>query len=158
MSPLLAVLRKLHLSTVYFDSCADAKLSKPRHAPTIPAEDANRAQGERVHEALTALDGVRPLWISCASGARAGAALLIHLGKARDWSTEEAFAWAASKGLTLADPARAWVAACLDTPAAAAIARPTATDGSGAALVFRQLFDATSSTYTYLLGDPASGE
>lgn len=128
------------------------------HVGVEMPQDANRAQGERVHEALTALDGVRPLWISCASGARAGAALLIHLGKSRGWSTDEAFAWAASKGLTLADPARAWVAACLDKPAAAAVARPTGADGSGAALVFRQLFDPVSSTYTYLLGDPASGE
>lgn len=127
------------------------------------AEDANRAQGQRVHEALAALDGVRPLWISCASGARAAAALLIHLGTTRGWTTEEAFAWAASKGMNLADPARAWVAACLDKPAAAAVARPTGPAGGdaaagGAPLVFRQLFDPVSSTYTYLLGDPASGE
>jgi sulfur dioxygenase len=101
-----------------------------------------------VHEALSALP--RPVMVQCATANRASAAMLLHLGLKNRWDAATALAYGAAHGYKCvsADPLRSWITATLSPPDA------SVTAGAGAAaagLLFRQLFEPVSSTYTYLL-------
>lgn len=95
----------------------------------------------------------RPTLVLCASGNRASAAIAIAEGRAGKWTGEATLAWALEQKMPFltVQPLRDWVVASVD-PAP----RPAAAPFAG--LVFRQLFDAATSTFTYILGDAASGE
>jgi len=123
-------------------------------------------------DALSAGAPARPLLIACATARRAGAALALLEAKARGWGAHEAVAFGEAHKLsfTAAQPLRNWVAAsALRWRAAAAHAAHAHAHAAPAAaaapdahalggVVFRQLFDAPTSTFTYLLGDAGSRE
>lgn len=130
--------------------------------------------------ACSVLEAVRglppgPLVVQCASGNRASAVLALLVGQGMGWEPAATLQWAAQAGLPFlgTQPLRNWVVFSLRAlrgeaedstlvprggaaAAPAAIAAPPATHSGG--LILRQLFHRDSSTYTYLLGDPASGE
>jgi sulfur dioxygenase len=91
--------------------------------------------------------------IQCATSNRASAAAALCVARAKGWGAEEALAWAREKNLkfTSTQPLRNWVAAALASPKPSAAA-----DVAHGNLIFRQLFEPLSSTYTYLLGDPVT--
>lgn len=123
------------------------------HCPLELPQDANKATGQKVISALTAAP--KPMFVACATGNRAAAATLIHEAASKGWAAEQAFAFAAEAGIALADPARAFVMAALNPIPASTLALPQV---GGKSVIFRQLFDPVSSTYTYLLGDEATRE
>lgn len=114
--------------------------------PSIPSS-------EEVDRLLKAFDTLpRPLMVQCTSGMRAGVALLLWLAKRRGYSVESAKQLAEDADLKFytkcatCGPMRDWLLQQLpgqDDAALRALA-----DG----LVFMQLFDAPTSTFTYLLG------
>jgi len=120
--------------------------------PTLPSQE----QADAVLEALDKLP--RPLMIQCTSGMRAGAALLLWLAKSRGYSEASAKQFANDADLkfftrcTRCGPVRDWVLAQLPEQDAGLV------QSLGQGLVFTQLFDPESSTFTYLLGCSASKE
>ena len=98
------------------------------------------------------------LVVQCATGNRASAALALLAAHRMRWTPEQVFAWAAEAKLPFlgTQPLRNWVAAA--ARAGVEPARAPATAPHSASIIFRQLFHRDSSTYTYLLGDAASGE
>ena len=122
-----------------------------------------RASAAAALAALAALPP-GPLVVQCATGNRASAVLALHVGARAGWGPEEALSWAHKEGLPFlgTQPLRNWVVRNLRAAreAAAAALPPPAPPPPAAAppLILRQLFHAASSTFTYLLGDPASGE
>jgi sulfur dioxygenase len=116
-------------------------------------QDSNKETGLRVAAALAAAP--KPMWVACASGNRAAAAVLIHEGLQKKMSAADILDMASKSGVTLADPARAMVTATLSPIDAKVLAVPQV---GGKTIIFRQLFDPVSSTYTYLLGDEESKE
>jgi hypothetical protein len=111
-----------------------------------------------------------PLVVQCATGNRASAVLALAVGAATGWEPSAVFAWAAEAKLPFlgTQPLRNWVAFSLRAlaagsagaggAAAAPASRPAPLLARSDGLILRQLFHRDSSTYTYLLGDPASGE
>jgi len=108
---------------------------------------------EQVAAACEALDTVpRPVMLQCTSGNRVGALLLYWLMKKRGYSMESAQQLANDVDLkfwtrcTKCGPMREWLLSQLPEKSIPDI--PTATSS----LIFKQLFDEISSTYTYVLG------
>ncbi len=120
-----------------------------------------------------------PLVVQCASGNRASAVLALLVGAGKDMEPSAVLDWAAAEKLPFlgTQPLRNWVVFSLralraeaegaapspsaSVPSGGAAAAPAAAAARPAAhggLILRQLFHRDSSTYTYLLGDPASGE
>ena len=102
------------------------------------------------------------LVISCATSRRAGAALALLHARARRLGPEETIAFAQAQGLSFASvqPLRNWVASAAahwlgSAAAPCSAAAPDAHSLGG--VVFRQLFDASSSTYTCVLHGPHRG-
>lgn len=87
----------------------------------------------------------RPTLVSCMSGSRATAVSRMYLARSRGVGAEEVISVAEKKNEPWAKNAKlvAWIKECLGDSGASV----------PAPLVFRQLFDKESSTYTYLLGD-----
>ena len=75
------------------------------------------------------------------------------MGREQAWGALETLAWATTAGLkcVAVQPLRNWIALATSPP-------PPAGEAAHAGLVFRQLWDAPSSTFTYLLGDTATRE
>jgi sulfur dioxygenase len=109
--------------------------------------------------------------VQCATGNRASAVLALLVGEGAGWEPAAVFEWAAREKLPFlgTQPLRNWVTYSLRAlsssgggdgggggavAGAGAAAAPAALGG----LHFRQLFHRESSTFTYLLGDAASGE
>jgi len=120
--------------------------------PEFPSE-------ETVAAILDALDTLpRPTMIQCVSGTRASAALALWLGKRRNYSMESLKQLAMDDDLkaftrcTQCGPVQEWLLKQMPTQDAGEVRAPA--EG----LVFCQLFDPTSSTFTYLLGCKASSE
>eukprot|EP00418_Pyrodinium_bahamense_P080604 CAMPEP_0179055098 /NCGR_PEP_ID=MMETSP0796-20121207/23126_1 /TAXON_ID=73915 /ORGANISM="Pyrodinium bahamense, Strain pbaha01" /LENGTH=422 /DNA_ID=CAMNT_0020751741 /DNA_START=68 /DNA_END=1336 /DNA_ORIENTATION=+ len=114
--------------------------------PTFPS-------AEQTQAVLDSIDGLpRPLMLQCTSGMRAGAALLAWLADRRGYSAESAKLLAGDADIkfftrcTRCGPMREWLLSQLPAQGEAPVAAPA--EG----VVFRQLFDAESSTFTYLLG------
>ena len=114
-----------------------------------------------------------PLVVQCASGNRASAVLALVVGAEKGWEPAAALEWAAQEKLPFlgTQPLRNWVVFALralrgaagaapqgGAAAAPAPATPAPAPFRSGSLILRQLFHRDSSTYTYLLGDPASGE
>lgn len=123
-----------------------------------PMEMAN-ANEEMANAILQAIDELpRPLMIQCATGGRSSASLLLWLGKRRGYSMESLRQLAIDEDLrvftrcTVCGPIQDWLLKQFPGPEEAAVQAPA--EG----LVFCQLFDPTSSTFTYLLGCKASKE
>mmetsp|Transcript_3565 Transcript_3565/g.9959 ORF Transcript_3565/g.9959 Transcript_3565/m.9959 type:complete len:437 (+) Transcript_3565:60-1370(+) len=116
--------------------------------PAMPSEE----QAAKALEAIERLP--RPMMLQCSSGNRVGVLLLLWLAKKRGRSPESAKQLAVDADLKFwsrcdkCGPMREWVMQQLPAFDAAPVLRPHATDG----LIFSQLFDPTSSTYSYLLG------
>ena len=108
---------------------------------------------ERALRALAALPRHGPIVLQCGSGARASAVLALSMAASRGWTASATFAWAAGHALSFlgSQPLRNWVAMAIHR-------RASAQEGSSSQLIFRQLWDPASSTYTYLLGDSSSRE
>lgn len=94
-----------------------------------------------------------PTLLVCASGNRASAVAAMAQAGVCGWGGQATLEWALEQRLPFLNiqGLRNWVVSRVD-PA------PLPTPLEGPSLVFRQLFDAASSTFTYLLGCPASGE
>lgn len=121
---------------VPFDSESQAFL--PVRPNVLAAVDA-------FHQYRAALDSLpRPTLIACGTNRRAGAVYAAYEGARRKLSVEEVAADSQRRGFTyLALPKFAvWVNTIVST-----------FGGGKAPLLFRQLFEAESSTYTYLLAD-----
>lgn len=110
----------------------------------------NEGEAEKILELLDTAP--RPLVLQCASGNRAGAALLLWLAKKKELSSAGAAMLASELNLKFfvdcnkCAPMRAWLLAQLP---------PEGYPSSGAVQaqhVLRQLFDPESCTYTYLIG------
>jgi hypothetical protein len=120
-----------------------------------------------------------PLVVQCATGNRASAVLALLVGAGKGWEPAAALQWAAQVGLPFlgTQPLRNWVVFSLRAlqaeaegaapppgapapsgGAGGAAAAPAAAAAAHGGLLLRQLFHRDSSTFTYLLGDPASGE
>ena len=122
------------------------------------------------HRVLSALRDLPPgpLVVQCASGNRASAVLALFVGERKGWEPSAVMKWAAQEKLPFlgTQPLRNWVAFSLRALRAGASAREAGAGGAAAApppprssdLILRQLFHRDSSTFSYLLGDPASGE
>jgi len=112
--------------------------------------DTDEAGAQQLLEAMDRLP--RPLVISCASGNRAGAALLLSLAKQRGSTAEAASQLAQDMNLkfwTESGPMKDWVLKQLpDGKEMAAASLKQKTQGA----VVQQLFDPVSSTFTYLIG------
>eukprot|EP00446_Apocalathium_sp_SHHI-4_P093910 CAMPEP_0177457630 /NCGR_PEP_ID=MMETSP0369-20130122/13087_1 /TAXON_ID=447022 ORGANISM="Scrippsiella hangoei-like, Strain SHHI-4" /NCGR_SAMPLE_ID=MMETSP0369 /ASSEMBLY_ACC=CAM_ASM_000364 /LENGTH=428 /DNA_ID=CAMNT_0018930669 /DNA_START=1 /DNA_END=1287 /DNA_ORIENTATION=+ len=109
---------------------------------------------------LAALERLpRPLMMQCSTGMRVGAALLLWLSKHRGYTGESAQLLATDLDLkfwtkcTRCGPMREWLLARLPAQDAP-VAGPPREEG----LVFRQLFDPETSTFTYVLGCAATQE
>lgn len=124
--------------------------------PSLPSPE----QAAAMLDALGRLP--RPLMLQCSNGNRAGVALLLWLGQERGYSVESAKQLAADADLRFftrcarCGPIRDWLLEQLPTVVQANDDVPAATRTDG--LVFDQLFDPASSTFTYLLGCAESGE
>jgi len=144
-----------------------------KHVPvTVPQLLTPETSDSLVREAdaLLQADPKRPLIVSCATARRAGAVLALYLAREHKWTPEEMLAFSNERGLsfTTVQPLRNWVvASVLRWRAAAAeathasvshaLCAASALDGQNlGGLVFRQLWDNSSSTFTYLLADPTS--
>lgn len=91
----------------------------------------------------------RPTLIACKTNRRAGAVYALYNGIKNGWTKEQIDADSTTRGFGYLGNARlaGWVSSV------------HATAGAGKApLLFRQLFEAESSTYTYLLADSVSGD
>lgn len=114
--------------------------------PNMPSEE----QATAALEALETLP--RPLMLQCTSGMRAGALALLWLAKDRGYSAMSAEQLANDVRLRFftdcvrCGPMREWVLQQL--PAQDALAAQTL----GGDLIFKQLFDRETSTFTYMLG------
>ena len=123
---------------------------------TVPVRvplDCTSGTAARVLAAVSALPP-GPLVIQCATANRASAVLTLLEATRNGWGPDAALAWAATASLPFLNtqPLRNWVAGVLGGwPSLAKTAGTTPHD-----LLFRQLFDPTSSTYTYLLADPVT--
>jgi len=106
-------------------------------------------------------DMPRPLIVSCASGNRAGAVLLLWVALRRGCSRASASQLASDMDLkfftqcTSCGPMKEWVLGHLPDDLSSLAPSPSSTPS---ALVFQQLFDPTSSTLTYLIGCPITGK
>lgn len=93
--------------------------------------------------------------IQCATANRASAVLALYLGSKQQWSANQTFNWAATNSSSArflgTQPLRNWLSFVLGP------ASPVTNTMHGN-LIFRQLFEPVSSTYTYLLGDPVTRE
>ncbi|CAM9432934.1 unnamed protein product [Pylaiella littoralis] len=105
-----------------------------------------------VRSALKAVDEMlkmpMPMLVMCKSANRAGAMASVFQGCRSGWSAQETLDWAKPKGLKfLTTPAMVeWVSACVDSRL------------KNGGLIFRQLFEKESSTFTYILGDADTKE
>ncbi|CAM9154763.1 unnamed protein product [Ascophyllum nodosum] len=105
-----------------------------------------------VRKTLKVLDDMAkmasPVLFMCKSGNRAGAMASIFHGCRNGWSAEKTLSWAKPLGLQyLSNPAMVdWVSGCVQARA------------PKGGLIFRQLFEKESSTFTYILGDAESKE
>jgi sulfur dioxygenase len=90
----------------------------------------------------------RPTVIVCKSARRAGAVLTAYKGAKEGGGAEKAMSFAKDQGLSFVGAAG--LAAWVQTVAAKA--------SSGAPILFRQMFEPVSSTYTYLLADELTRE
>eukprot|EP00518_Triparma_eleuthera_P007455 CAMPEP_0182469546 /NCGR_PEP_ID=MMETSP1319-20130603/17250_1 /TAXON_ID=172717 /ORGANISM="Bolidomonas pacifica, Strain RCC208" /LENGTH=757 /DNA_ID=CAMNT_0024669863 /DNA_START=121 /DNA_END=2394 /DNA_ORIENTATION=- len=88
----------------------------------------------------------RPTLVSCMSGARATAVSRMYLARRRGVRAEEVLSTAEEKKEAWVRNAKlvTWMKECLSDGDTTGFSKP---------LIFRQLFDKESSTYTYLLGD-----
>lgn len=144
-----------------------------KHVPvTVPQLLTPETSDSLIREAelLLQADPNRPLIVSCATARRAGAALALFLAFREKWTPEEMLAFSSERGLsfTTVQPLRNWVVASVlrwrataaDATLASAshsLCAATAPDSQNlGGLVFRQLWDTSSSTFTYLLADPVS--
>mmetsp|Transcript_2473 Transcript_2473/g.7049 ORF Transcript_2473/g.7049 Transcript_2473/m.7049 type:complete len:414 (-) Transcript_2473:92-1333(-) len=114
--------------------------------PSFPSDD-------QVSEILDALDKMpRPLMLQCTSGNRAGVALLLWLGKKANYSADSAKQFAEDEDLRFwrrcanCGPMREWIVGRL--PGLEGLTTYQPMQG----LIFQQLFDPVSSTFTYALG------
>jgi len=120
--------------------------------PTMPSE----AQAAAVLDALDSLP--RPLMMQCTSGMRVGAALLLWLAKRRGYSAMSAEQLATDISLKFyvdcvrCGPMREWLKTQL--PAQDTLCAQTHADD----LIFKQLYDPETSTFTYVLGCGATNE
>eukprot|EP00752_Nemacystus_decipiens_P013829 g12278.t1 len=89
-----------------------------------------------------------PMLFMCKSGNRAGAMATVFQGCRSGWSAQQTLDWAKSKNLRFftMPPMVEWVSACVDSH------RPKP------GLIFRQMFEKESSTFTYILADADSKE
>jgi len=108
---------------------------------------------EQLAAALEAMDTLpRPLMLQCSTGNRAGALLLLWLVKKHGYSAEAAKQFAQDMDLkfwmncTKCGPQREWLLSKLPSADAGQILK------RGEGLVFSQLFDPETWTFTYLLG------
>ncbi len=83
-------------------------------------------------------------------------AAALHLAAKLGWTASQAIEWSAANGLKFvsAQPLRNWVGAVIEGRGAPG----TSPDVAHSGIVFRQLFEPVSSTYTYFLADPVSRE
>ena len=83
----------------------------------------------------------------------------IHYGLSQGLDSKATLQWAGSKDLKFlgAAPLRSWVTVSLSPLPAASVIGPGLAAGAGQ-LIFRQLFEKASSTYTYLLACPETRE
>ena len=145
-------------------ACAHVTVAVPQTLTLATAQAVVDAADRVLAQAAGAGAGGPPaLVISCATARRAGAALALLHARARKLGPEEALAFAQAQGLSFVgvQPLRNWVASAAAhwLGAAAAPCSAVAPDAHGlGGVAFRQLFDAASSTYTYLLACPASRE
>lgn len=122
-----------------------------------PPSFANEEQLEGILDSLDNLP--RPLMLQCSSGMRAGVALLAWLAKRRGYSEESAKLLAQDADLkfftrcTRCGPMREWLLGQLP-PQDAGTVTAVPTEG----VLFRQLFDPESNTFTYVIGCGASRE
>jgi len=105
---------------------------------------------------ITAIDSLpKPIMIQCATANRASAVLALYLGKKNQWSATHTFNWATANGAAArflgTQSLRNWLSMVLG-PA------PPVQSSMHGNIIFRQLFEPVSSTYTYLLGDPITHE
>jgi len=114
--------------------------------PTMPSE-------EQLAAALDALDTLpRPIMLQCTSGTRVGVLLVLWLAKKHGYSPESAQQLASDADFSFwrrchtCSPMRDWMLARLPAADAGTVLKPV--EG----LVFSQLFDPETWTYTYLLG------
>lgn len=105
------------------------------------------AAGVRAAAKMTKLP--KPTLCVCKSARRAGAFSLIAIAMDNNWTSDQAIEYAKEHQLTfLGTPAMVeWVRGCIDTAYISASSSP---------LIFRQLFDPESSTYSYILADSAT--
>ncbi|CAM9904386.1 unnamed protein product [Ectocarpus sp. 6 AP-2014] len=100
-----------------------------------------------VRNALSAVDRInkmaKPILFMCKSANRAGAMASVFQGCRNGWSSEQTLEWAKPLGLKFLTmpPMVEWVSACVDSRF------------PKGGLIFRQLFEKESSTFTYILGD-----
>jgi len=113
--------------------------------PTMPSE-------EQVQAALEALDTLpRPLMLQCTSGTRVGVLLVLWLAKKHGYSAESAQQLASDADFSFwrrchtCGPIRDWLLARMPAADAGTVMKPA--EG----LIFSQLFDPETWTYTYLL-------
>jgi len=131
-----------------FSEAAGVKMVASEWSKPVPASD---AQADAVVEAIETLP--RPLMVQCKTGARASAALAYWLAKRRGYSVESMKQLASDADLKcftrcmVCGPMTEWLLERLSAPG----------DGpsvslSDSPLIFAQLFDPVSSTFTYLVG------
>ncbi|CAM9599152.1 unnamed protein product [Laminaria digitata] len=105
-----------------------------------------------VRNALKAVDQMKkmplPMLVMCKSANRAGAMASVFQGCRSEWSAEQTLAWAKPLGFKYlsSQPMVDWVTACVQARA------------PKGGLMFRQLFEKESSTFTYILGDAETRE
>lgn len=105
-----------------------------------------------VRSALEAVDEMsklaKPILFMCKSSKRAGAMATVFHGSRSHWNAEQTLAWAQPLDLKFlsSPPMVEWVSACVQSRA------------PKSALIFRQLFEKESCTFTYILGDAKTKE
>lgn len=94
---------------------------------------------EELHAAIAGLP--KPVWIQCATGNRASAALLVHAAKAAGLTPQQALEYGKKKGFKCveAQPLRDWITQSVNPVSWKELA---AENSSG--VVFRQLFEPVS--------------
>lgn len=132
--------------------CSFGNSGKPGCPAIMPTD-------EETEHILKAMDSLpRPLVMQCNSGNRVGAALLLWLAVRKGYSMDSARQVATDTDLkvwtrcTKCGPMREWLLARLPAQDAAEVKEPYQ------GMTLCQLFDSTSSTFTYLLGCQASKE
>jgi len=140
-----------HLSAIEAAGCACEV--RPLGFDPPPTDGA----AEAILDAMARLP--RPLMVQCSSGKRAGAALLLWLAKQAGHNAASAEQVARDLGFSAfapdaAGPVRNWVLAQLPTTSGT----PTPSAIQGGPVLEQRFIDDGTSTFTYMLGCPKTGE